>query len=396
VSIDIAVVGASTAGLLVARELALKGLRVAVYEARKHQEPARRTLIVTPALNRVLGHVSDQVILHKIDVLRLCAGGECKNVRLQHPDFIVERGQLTAWLQRQVEALGVEIHHNCRFVNFETRQAETLLRFRNGGDEFCERVTRGVVGADGVASDVGRAAGIPRPPSVPILQAEIDLPARWHSSTTAVWFDIEQTKFFFWLLPESERRGVVGLIGDANSRVRELLNQFLATWEFVPGAYQGARVALYDPRIKPWTRVGHLPVYLVGDSAGQVKVTTVGGTVTGFAGARAVAQALLENRSYCSCLRSVKRELDLHYWIRRQLDRLTGRDYVDLIRALNPAVLEFLGTHDRDSMAPVLWRLPLLEPGLMRIGLRSLWRRSTNRETFQSTRIDEASEHPDV
>src|SRR5690606_10076303 len=199
----------------------------------------------------------------------------------------------------------------------------------------------------------------------------------------AVWFDIEQTKFFFWLLPESERRGVVGLIGDANSRVRELLNQFLATWEFVPGAYQGARVALYDPRIKPWTRVGHLPVYLVGDSAGQVKVTTVGGTVTGFAGARAVAQALLENRSYCSCLRSVKRELDLHYWIRRQLDRLTGRDYVDLIRALNPAVLEFLGTHDRDSMAPVLWRLPLLEPGLMRIGLRSLWRRSTNRETFQ-------------
>ena len=44
-------------------------------------------------------------------------------------------------------------------------------------------------------------------------------------------------------------------------------------------------------------RVGAGNVYLVGDAAGQVKVSTVGGTVTGLRGAQAVALAILGQRA---------------------------------------------------------------------------------------------------
>lgn len=394
-NVDIAVIGASTAGLLAARDLALQGFRVAVFEARKQQEPARRTLIVTPALGRVLGQIPDEVTLNRIDVLRVCAGEECKEVRLRDPDPVVERGLLTGWLQQEAEGAGVEILYSCRFVDFEVQKGTTLIRFQKAENRVCVRATRGVIGADGAASDVGRAAGIPRPPSVPILQAEVDLPAGWDAGTTAVWFDVEQTRFFFWLIPESKKRGVVGLIGDAGARMRELLDQFLVEWDLVPDVYQGARVALHHPRMQPWAKVGQLPVYLVGDSAGQVKVTTVGGTVTGFGGAQAAVRAFTQNRSYRSCLRAVKRELDVHYWIRSQLDRLSRRDYIDLVKALKPAVLGFLGAHDRDSMAPVVWRLPILEPGLVRIGLRSLWGKRHNERTPWPAHIDKATDYPD-
>ena len=57
-------------------------------------------------------------------------------------------------------------------------------------------------------------------------------------------------------------------------------------------------------------QVGNGSVYVVGDAAGQVKVTTVGGIVTGFRGALGVAEAILYGGASAE-LRSLRRELNL-------------------------------------------------------------------------------------
>jgi len=237
-----------------------------------------------------------------------------------------------------------------------------------------------VIGADGVFSKVARAAGISRPKSLPIVQAEVPLPSGWDPSIVKVWFDTDETRFFFWLIPESSSKGVVGLIGDHGLKTRESLKTFLTNHNLEPEVYQAAHVALYSPRLKPWTRIGKTHVYLVGDAAGQVKVSTVGGTVSGFLGAQAAASALLKGRPYrAHCLR-VKRELNVHWLLRLLLDRLDNQGYNQLVTTVSSKVRDFLSRYDRDSMDPVIWRLPILEPRLFNVAWKCLRGKSGSRK----------------
>jgi len=236
-----------------------------------------------------------------------------------------------------------------------------------------------VIGADGVGSKVAEKAGIPKPPSLPIVQAEVTLPSDWDPSVTKVWFDTEETRFFFWLIPESSTKGVVGLIGDRDGQTRENLRRFLAHHNLEAEAYQAAQVAVYHPRLKPWTRIEEIPVYLVGDAAGQVKVSTVGGTVSGFLGAQATARTVLSGRSYRAQLKGVKRELNVHWLLRLLLDRLDNHGYDQLVSTVTPRVRNFLSRYDRDSMGRVVWRLPILEPRLLKVLWNCLWGKSSSR-----------------
>jgi flavin-dependent dehydrogenase len=229
-----------------------------------------------------------------------------------------------------------------------------------------------VVGADGVRTEVGSSAGIGRPASVPILQAEVQMPGHWNPDVTQVWFDTEKTPFFFWLIPESKTRGVAGLIGSRQEGLRILLDEFLQEQGLVSVAYQGAEVAMYHPGFRPWAEYGATRVILVGDAAGHVKATTVGGTVTGFAGAHAAYRSILKNTSYSQELGRLNRELNLHWWIRRGLNQLDNKGYARLLELLSEPVRSFLSEYDRDSMASAFWRLPFREPRLLGIGTRCL------------------------
>lgn len=98
----------------------------------------------------------------------------------------------------------------------------------------------------------------------------------------------------------------------------------------------------------------------MGDAAGQVKVTPVGGTVTGLWAAKAAARALLDGSVRTSELRAVKREPDLHWPIRLVLERLDNRGYDTVVRYINQTVKGFLGQYNRDEVAGAIWKLPLL------------------------------------
>lgn len=111
---------------------------------------------------------------------------------------------------------------------------------------------------------------------------------------------------------------------------------------------------------------------MVRDAAGQVKVTTVGGTVTGIQGAEAAANSILNGTSYKAELRPVKRELDLHWFIRILLERLDNSGYDVLVGVVSSRLGDFLARHNRDSMTPVFWRLPFVEPRLLQVAFKCL------------------------
>ena len=365
---DVTVIGASSAGLLAAYLLARAGQRVALFEQHTSIAPARRTLIITPYLTRVLPFSFQDAVLHTTPIMAVAGPSMKAEIHLKEPDLIVERSALIRLLLDAAREAGVQVFTGHKLVDVEAdgEQARIHLYVKATSQRRVVS-TRAIIGADGVFSDTARLVGIRRPPSVPILQAEVDLPSDWDPDRVQVWFDRQDTRFFYWLIPESQVRGVVGLVADANDDIRALLVAFLNRHHLTPLAFQGARVAMHHPGLRPWGKVGNTPVYLVGDAAGQVKVTTVGGSVTGFLGAKAAAEALLQDRPYAETVRALKRELDLHWWVRALLDRLDNRGYDALIRGLTPRIRHFLATRTRDEMAGALWPVLLTTPALWRV-----------------------------
>ncbi len=369
---DIVVVGASSSGLFVADTLARNGFRVGVFERQKELNPARRTYIITPHLDNVFGGVPEDLILHRIKTMAVETSSAVVDIPLREPDLVVERNQLINYLRKKAEESGVEIHYGARFIRFEQNGNSTELVLNNSESGEVRVRANAVIGADGAFSKVAEEAGIKLPATVPLTQAEIRLPEGWDPAVTKVWFDVDETRFFYWLIPESEDRAVVGLIANERSDAREVLDRFLDKFSFELLRYQAGQAAMHQPGLKPWGEVGGIPVILVGDAAGQVKVTTVGGTVTGFWGAQAAANSLMNGSGYSNKLRPLKRELDLHWLIRFLLERLDNQGYDILVDSINENVINFLGMHNRDEMAGAFWKLPFLQPRFIGLGFKIL------------------------
>ncbi len=371
-SIPIAVVGGSAAGLFTAWLLRRGGRRVRVYERAERLEPACRTLIVTARMREILGAAGESCVVNAIRRFEVWSDGRSAQFSLHQPDLIIERATLIESLAERARAAGAEIRFGRRFLRLSAGGSPPGLEFDRQEDGERETAAASVVvGADGALSEVARSVGWPRPETVPLLQALVRLPADYPIDTVRVWFVPEDTPYFYWLIPEGNGRGALGLIGEAGERTRRSLEKFLDRRGFEPLEFQGARIPVYRGWVPVHRRVGATDVYLVGDAASQVKVTTVGGIVTGLRGARAVAQAILDSDG-AGELRSLRRELNLHLWVRRTLHQFTQTDYCRLLDLLNPAARRSLETHGRDDAARVLLRVCQSQPRLLWMGLRAL------------------------
>ncbi len=375
----ITVVGGSAAGLFAARELARRGQPVTVLEGRPQLAPEPRTLIVTSRLHEVVPDLGEGVVVNAIRRFELFSDGRAATVTLDRPDLVVERAALVRRLADQAQAAGARVvtGHRVRGLCADRERLALLVERLGargrapGGEEVVGATT--VVGADGAFSRVARAAGWPAPATVPLVQAVVRLPRDLEPDTTRVWFVPEDTPYFYWLIPESPERGALGLIGEDGARTRRCLERFLEAHGVEPLAFQAARVPVYTRWQPVHRRVGAGDVYLVGDAAAHVKVTTVGGIVTGFRGAAAVVHHILGDTPRARrSIAALRRELDRHRLIRSVVHRFTQAEYCAAVDLLGARARRLLGRYTRDEAAALLARLPVAEPRLLLLGLRVL------------------------
>ncbi len=374
---NVAVVGSSVAGLYTASLLAKGGARVEVLERAERLDPIRRTLIVTSHMRDLLGPAGEPSIVNQIDRFELFTDGRAATIELKRPDLVIERATLIRSLAEQARIQGASIQFGRRFLGLEGTGSGIRVRtegIAGGGQQELEAGT--LVGADGAASKVAEASGWPRQATVPLVQALVRLPSDYPPGTVRVWFVPDDTPYFYWLIPESDGQGALGLIGEDGAQTRKVLERFLEKKHFDPLSFQGARIPVYTGWVPVKRDVGAGRVYLVGDAAGQVKVTTVGGIVTGVRGAEGVAEAIL-NGGRSKKLSSLRRELNMHLLIRRALHRFQQVDYSKLVDLLNSSALRSLSLYNRDESARILWHICRNQPRLMLLGLRGLLMRGS-------------------
>jgi len=368
----VVIVGASAAGLYAAYLLAQKGVKVRVFDAQEELGPPARTLIVTPYLDEILGATPPDIVVNRTGTLRLYSPGCLSTVRLGRADLIVERERLVRWLSEQATSAGAEIYRGRRFVGLEPDHGSAVLTLEDAEGRRENVQARIVIGADGGASVLAQQVGCNTHAQIFLSQAIVPLPSWADVAVTQIWFDPERTRYFFWLIPESRKRAAVGLIADNEAQAQTSLKSFLLEHGLSALEYQEAWVPCYSWKARIAGTAAGARVYLVGDAAAQVKMTTVGGVVTGLWGARAAARSILRGTSYAREALSLQRELKVHLLLRQVLNRLTGEDYDDLLTLLNRGASGPLGYITRDEAARLLWKVGLAEPRFALITFKAL------------------------
>lgn len=369
---DIAIIGGSAAGFFTAYLLARQGCKVRVYDSKKDSQASPRSLIVTSYVENLLGSVCRGSVINKVSRFELFADGRVATVALSRPDLVIDRSGLIRSLASQAEADGAQVLRRSRFLDLKSNGEKlTFTISRNGGRERTDESAEILVGADGALSTVAKSAGWPTGPTVPLIQAVVELPRDMPSDTARVWFIPDDTPYFYWLIPHSPTHGVFGLIGNDGQDIRVPLERFLEKRGLQPKELQNAQV----PQFTGWTpnhlRIGESHVYLVGDAASHVKISTVGGLVTGLRGSLGVAEAIL-NAGFSREIKALRHELDLHLLIRRALNRFTQKDYASLLDLLAPSVKRSLGLINRDESGKLLFHVFVKQPRLLLLALRSV------------------------
>ena len=372
---EVSIIGGSAAGLYTALLLAENGVRVRLFDAAEQIASPSRTLIVTKYVQDLLGTVGKDVIRNEIRHFELFTDGRFATISLQQPDLVLERSMLIRHLAAKAQAAGVEVLTGRSFLGLKPNDRKLAFSVSYNGDVEGHSAET-LVAADGAFSKVARSAGWAMPVTVPLVQTIVDLPNDQSPDTTRVWFIPEETPYFFWLIPHSPTQGVLGLIGrdetdEANAT--ECLERFVEKRSLVPLEIQKARVPIYRKWIPIQRKFGESHVYLTGDAASHVKVSTVGGIVTGFKGAMGVAEAILDG-GRSTRLRHLKRELDRHSLIRKLLNGFRQEDYSRLVDLLTTSTKHTLGHITRDESRKLIWALIIKQPRLLTLGLRSLLR----------------------
>lgn len=378
---SVSVVGGSAAGFFTASLLARRGVPVRVFERIEKLEPEERTLIVTDRMRGLLGRAAEGCILNEIRRFELFTDGRAATIALKHPDLIIERRALIQGLADQARQAGASVELGRRFHSLHSNGRGLVLEVERCSDGSREEVHAGtIIGGDGASSRVAKAAGWAPLETVPLVQAIVALPKDMAPDTARVWFVPQDTPYFYWLVPESAKHGALGIIGENGPETMRHLERFLEKKNLEPIEFQGARIPVYSRWIPVRRQVGSGSVYLVGDAAGQVKVTTVGGIVTGLRGALGVAEAILNGGSSRE-LRSLRRELDLHLLLRRSMHEFQQEDYSRMVDLLHDPAKHSLSEFSRDEAWKILWRVCLRQPRLVLLGLRGLLmqRKAANR-----------------
>lgn len=359
----IAVIGASSSGLFTAWRLAQAGQAVRLYEKQPAMKPHPRSLIVTSHLFRLLS-LPDELVLHRVNAFELFSDGHKGYVQLKSPDLIIERADLIQWLATQASKSGVDIRQGWTFSGLNHKDEKGVTaRLLHTRMEKQEKIRPAVlIGADGANSAVGKALGLNQQlPAVSLLQAKITLPMDYPPDLVRIWFKRELTPYFFWLFPDSPRTGIVGVISDNEKEVRQALDSFIHQMRWEVLEYERGHTALYVPSFRPEVRRKRFRGFLVGDAAGQVKATTVGGTVAGIRGAVACVRAITNNTSYWRELAPLRRELWIHSFIRRFLNPLDDWNYGEVLSSVDGKG-SLLGEFSRDEVSSHLVSLILKHP----------------------------------
>jgi digeranylgeranylglycerophospholipid reductase len=316
----VAVIGAGTAGLIAARELASQGIDTRVYERKKRPGyPPNASGIVSIAGLKGLGIGYRGAVTNTLYGANIHVGKEVMRVISEKPVAnVLDRERLNLACREESARKGAKLFTN---RNVDSKELDSLHR-----DSI-------IVGADGAVSSVARhfsmgAIG----DHVLTYKGEFDAMPR-DARVVDLFFGSEVApKFFGWMCPNSKDTLEVGIgIGPGHGNSKAAFDRLMKVGE-VSEAVGGSRMLSGYASIIPLRTRERIvdereDVLLVGDAAGQVKPTTGGGIVFGGNGAILAARAISDHINTGSGLEEYEKAFNGKFGSDLAMHRALGRIY---------------------------------------------------------------------
>jgi flavin-dependent dehydrogenase len=315
----VSVIGAGTAGLIAARELCRKDIKVSIYD----QKSVPGSQIHASGILSLSGLKTLDVDYHKASTNRLYganihAGGENIEIRSKEAKAcVLDRKELNEICIEEAVREGVR-------MNLGKRVTGTELDVLHASSI--------ILGADGAFSSVAAHFGMGSIGRyVLTYKAEFNVGGR--GGVVDLFFDRETTPGLFgWLCPNSEDILEVGVgIDSKKGNAKKAFERFIKTKE-ITKIIDGARMIDGGASMIPISRREQVvdnvaEVLLVGDSAGQVKASTGGGIIFGSNAAIIAAEEIQRHIEDGTSLASYEKRFVKEYGLDMALHKVINSLY---------------------------------------------------------------------
>lgn len=351
---EISIIGGGPVGCYAGYLFAKEGHVVTIYE--NHSKiglPIQCTGILTNDFDEFKFPLKSFLvnIITKIEVIS--PSGD--NVTVQQKDYIICRTRFDNFFADLARKAGAKIFVNHSFIR---KEGKTLIIKNSLNDKEIKITPDLVIGADGPLSPTAKAFGFYHPKRKNYYGIQAVVEGKFESKKIKTYFGNSVCPgLFAWVVPESSTTARVGIA--TMNHPRGSFDKFMKEHNFVAKEIQAGLIPLYHPQQK----LHKENCYLVGDAAGFVKATTLGGLIPGLKQAEILAKSILEGKDYKKEVRLLRRKMKLHLIVHNILNKFNDRDFDKMIQYVKqPRIQKIFEKHTRENPLPILLKVGLKEP----------------------------------
>ena len=355
---NIAIVGAGPIGSYAAYQLSKQGFNVHLFDQKPKKElgkPIQCTGLLTSEIKKFIPLNKNFLINTFSHVEVFSPTG--KKIKINKTEYLVDRIKFDQHLLNLAIDQGTTFYPKHKLISI-TSNYQLIFKHKKKENVISPDI---IIGADGPSSLITKHLN-------PLLLKrdyyvgfQATIKGNFNPTTYQTLFNNNLApELFAWLVPESSTMARIGLA--TRKRPAHYFTKLLAHLSISPKNIiekQAGTIPIYTPNLI--TKQDN--IYLLGDAAGHVKATTLGGIIPGFKAAINLTHKLTNRQPPFH----ISKNLNLHLKIRTILNKFSNQDYHKLINLISkPKIKKLLSTHSRESPKKLLQKIFLKEPRFLR------------------------------
>lgn len=284
-----------------------------------------------------------------------------QKLTLPQKEYLVCRNRFDNFFANLARKEGTQIHVN---HSFQRKESNNLVIFDSVNKKEIVISSDIVIAADGPLSPTAKAYGFYHNGRENYYGIQATVEGKFDETTYTTYFGNKTCPdLFAWVVPESSTAARVGLAMRKNSK--QYFDQFMKEHNFTALEIQAGTIPVYNPKQK----LHHENCYVLGDAAGFVKATTLGGLNPGLKQAEILADCLSKGKNYEQEVKKLSRKLWIHVQLRKMFDKFSDQDWDRMVKYMKkPSIQATLQKYTRENPFPILVKSLLYEPRFLYFG----------------------------
>ncbi|MBU0469845.1 MAG: NAD(P)/FAD-dependent oxidoreductase [Nanoarchaeota archaeon] len=351
---EIAIIGAGPAGCYAGYLLSKSGHAVTIYEKKPEIGlPIQCTGLLTADFDEFGINLKNSLVntFEKLEV----NSPNGNRLEVEQKEYLICRKRFDNLLADLAKKSGAKILLEHSFAGKD--KGKLIIKDKKNKNEV--RVSPDlVIAADGPLSPTAKAFGLYCRGRKNYLGIQATVTGSFDKTKYLTYFGEETCPdAFAWIVPESSDTARVGLA--ATKDTREYFDNFIGINKFKVEEKLAAIIPVYDPKQK----MNKDNCYLLGDAAGFVKATTLGGIIPGMKQAEILAYCINNGKNYEKELKPLKKRLKMHLTLRKIMGKFSDKDWNLLVSYMNQVLVkDVLRQHTRENPVPLVRKALMREP----------------------------------